>query len=308
VGRARHLALGSDEPDESIARSLEGAAAIARARGTIGDAAELGELSTRATPPAGVEAAHRRGLRAGRDYLAAGDSARAREVAVSLVKAAPPGRRRAEAQLLLGEVEARAGSPPEAIRTLRAGLREAAGEHDLEAQLHQLLALVVRGAEGAGEAGRHASAAVELAERLGDAVLEACALAALAEVRFGRGEPGATDLLPAARSTLPRPLAIRSPSSTRRRLSGTASAGRVRSTRRARSCSRATASRSSATRARPRRLCGISRSRSGGPGAGTSPGSTQNGLALSASCTRTSARRGKSGSSRWPSWPPPAAT
>ena len=63
--RARHLALATLRPDESVAAALEEAAERARARGAPAAAAELAAMSRRLTPPDRTEDATRRGLRGG---------------------------------------------------------------------------------------------------------------------------------------------------------------------------------------------------------------------------------------------------
>ena len=190
VAPARHVALAAGAPRESVASALEQAAGVARGRGAMRDAAELGELAGRSTPRARRADARRRGLRAARDCLAAGDSARAREIALSLPETDGS---RAETFLLLGEIEARAGTPPEAIRYLEEGLRAPSASPEVEVGLRQLLALVIRGAEGVAVAEAHAVAAVEAAERTGDPGLVARALAALSVIRFSGGDPDAVD-------------------------------------------------------------------------------------------------------------------
>src|SRR5439155_6683450 len=49
--RGRHLALGTRDPDESVAETLESAARDASLRGAPEIAAELAELACRLTPP-----------------------------------------------------------------------------------------------------------------------------------------------------------------------------------------------------------------------------------------------------------------
>ena len=48
--RARHAALGSDEPSAAVAAALDAAARHARRRGSIDAAAELAELALSRTP------------------------------------------------------------------------------------------------------------------------------------------------------------------------------------------------------------------------------------------------------------------
>jgi DNA-binding CsgD family transcriptional regulator len=82
---ARHLALATDQPDESVARALEEAALEAQNRGAPSAAAELNLLAARATPPAATEELDKRRHRAMGNLFAAGDVAAARELAERII-------------------------------------------------------------------------------------------------------------------------------------------------------------------------------------------------------------------------------
>src|SRR5262249_25577416 len=71
--RARHLALSTDAPDESVAALLEQAARRASDRGAPELAAEFANRSQRLTPPDEADAAHRRALAAIGYVAAAGE-------------------------------------------------------------------------------------------------------------------------------------------------------------------------------------------------------------------------------------------
>jgi DNA-binding CsgD family transcriptional regulator len=106
-----------------------------------------------------------------------------------LLEQAGPGRPRAEALALLGDLESRAGAMPTAVEHLRDALRESDGDPELELAIHELLAHSLRVTEGLAVAEEHAREAVRIGEQLGDDGLTARALAALAIVRYNHGEP-----------------------------------------------------------------------------------------------------------------------
>jgi DNA-binding CsgD family transcriptional regulator len=155
-------------------------------------AAELGEHALRLTPAHDRADADRRAFAAARANLAAGEVGRARALANELLLRAPAGVERAEALVLMAQVDSeqlRLATP-----LLHEALREAAESPALQASIHQRLSLIVRFTGGLAAAEEHARAAVELAERLEDTGLRAAALAGLAIIRFNAGEPGALAL------------------------------------------------------------------------------------------------------------------
>ena len=103
--RARHLALSSDAPDAAAAAVLEDAATLAAERGASAVAAELAEQAVRLTPPAARDERRRRALAAARAHRAAGEWTRARTIANDLLAEADIGPLRAEALVLLAELE-----------------------------------------------------------------------------------------------------------------------------------------------------------------------------------------------------------
>jgi DNA-binding CsgD family transcriptional regulator len=186
VGRARHLALASREPDAQVAAALDDAAAVAGARGAIGVAAELGEHALRLTPAGAFVDAHRRTIAAARAHFAAGEVERARALAHDLVDRAPVGRLRAEALVACGEMESE--TVYREIALLREALPDAAGRPALQASIHQRLSMDLRFTEGLVAAEEHARASLELANQLRDDGLAADALGVLATLRFNAGE------------------------------------------------------------------------------------------------------------------------
>ncbi len=102
--RAQHLAFGTSEPDEAIARLLEEGAAAARSRGGVSVAAELLERARDLTPPNDAVAARARGIRAAELHCHAGDRARARSLLEELMAEAIAPGQRADALRLLAEL------------------------------------------------------------------------------------------------------------------------------------------------------------------------------------------------------------
>jgi DNA-binding CsgD family transcriptional regulator len=194
VERARHLALEADGPDDVVAQRLDEAADVARTRGAPIAAAELRELALRATRPQDVDDRRGRMLQAARDHLAAGADDRARALGQELLAEAPSGSARAEALVLLSEVEGQEGIVNSEIELLKAASREACASPDLELVIQWKLGNAVRFGEGTGAGMRHARAALQLAERIGDDALTSHALATLAELMGYAGEADAIAL------------------------------------------------------------------------------------------------------------------
>ncbi len=191
VDRGRHLALGTDEPDDELAATLETAASTARDRGMGIAAAELAEHALRLTPPDALDHWHHRAIAAARAHLEAGEGSRARAIAADVLARAPGGAQRAEALVLGSELE----DPGPAVALLKQALAEAAGVPALEAAIHAGLAEVGRATKGRAWAERHARDSLRLAERLHDDALRARALSMLGQDRFERGDPHALDLV-----------------------------------------------------------------------------------------------------------------
>jgi DNA-binding CsgD family transcriptional regulator len=194
VERARHLALAAEGPDFLVARRLDEAAAAARFRGAPIAAAELRELAVRATPSEDADDRRNRLLHAARDHLAAGADDRARALGQELLAAAAAGRERAQALLLLSEVEGQEGVVNAQIELLQAALREADGIPELAIEIQWKLGYAVRFSAGTRAGMSHARAALELAEATGVNTLTSHTLATLAELMGYAGEAGAIAL------------------------------------------------------------------------------------------------------------------
>ena len=192
VHRARHLALGAGAPDAGLAATIESAATLAGDRGASIAAAELADHALRLTSPEDGGERRRRTALAVRAHSAAGDGRLARAMATNAVAEAPAGRARAEALVLASDFE----TPAAAVEMLQDALTQAAGAPDLQATIHAGLAQ--SGYFGlqdrAAFVERHATASLQLAERLDDDALRANALSILALDRFRTGREGALRL------------------------------------------------------------------------------------------------------------------
>ncbi|HJW21379.1 MAG TPA: AAA family ATPase [Candidatus Limnocylindrales bacterium] len=190
VDRGRHLALSTEVPDEDLAAALESAMIAASNRGMPLAAAELAEHAHRLTPTDEVDARHRRAIATGRLHLAAGEGRRARAIAADVLASAPAGPRRAEALVLLSDLE----QPGIALPLLLQALTEAAGAPALEAAIHLDLTNAGRFVKGRRWAERQAQSALRTAAGLNDDTLRANALSILALLRFDRGDAHGLDL------------------------------------------------------------------------------------------------------------------
>jgi DNA-binding CsgD family transcriptional regulator len=187
--RARHLALSVEGPDVAVAVALEEAALLASSRGAPQSAAELWELSRRATPRDRGEDLVHRTHQAGVAHYECGDTSLARSVLEQAVDLSTAGPARARVLLDLGmgigETEGWRG----AWAVFEAALGEAGDDLALRARIEQNLgyAWLFRGDLAASE--RHARAALQLAEELQEPRVMAEAFQAYPFVEFllGRG-------------------------------------------------------------------------------------------------------------------------
>src|SRR5918999_6071441 len=107
--RARHLALGSEGPDEAVAASLEEAASLAERRGAPQDASELLELAWRLTPDDSAAASGRR-FELARALMRAGDYGAAIAFVDGLLREDTTGPLRARALELRAHIHWAAGT------------------------------------------------------------------------------------------------------------------------------------------------------------------------------------------------------
>lgn len=192
---ARHLALSTDAPDNDVAAVLEDAATLAGTRGAPIAAAELAEHALRLAPPGAHADRARRALILARAQRNAGEWARARSVLADLLESARAGPLRAEALVLLAEVE----SERRSIALLEEALREAASSPALQSVIHCRLAWA-----SSDPACDHARRALELAEELDDDQLRRQAYATQAVLGWFAGESDAPEDLPARARDFPR--------------------------------------------------------------------------------------------------------
>jgi DNA-binding CsgD family transcriptional regulator len=182
--RARHLALSQDGPDAGVADALDDAAGLAADRGASAAAAELAEQALRLTPANQDDERHRRGLTAVRAHQAAGEWTRARTIATELLAETEIGPLRAEALVLLAELE----SVDRAAELLEEALHEADARPVLQSLIQCRLALAMRFRKGFGGAREHARAALRIADELDDDALRAGALLQLARLGSSMGD------------------------------------------------------------------------------------------------------------------------
>jgi DNA-binding CsgD family transcriptional regulator/DNA polymerase III delta prime subunit len=194
LARARHLALATPRPDAEIASAVERAATEAASRGASVAAAELAEHALRLTPLAADDDRRRRAIEAARAHLLAGDGRSARAHADRLLATAEKGQQRADALILMSDLEA-AGALERAIALRREALGEAESNPALRAAIHRWLGFEVRSIEGFAAAEQHACSALVLADQLGDDSLRVTSLATLGFLRFNDADPDALELV-----------------------------------------------------------------------------------------------------------------
>lgn len=166
--RALHLALATDSPDASIADELDAVAARVHRRGAPAAAAELSEHACRLTPEDRREQLWAR-VRRGAEYnLAAGETARGRELLEKAVDSRAPGPERADLLVRLGQISYTSGEVPAANALFEQALGEAGDDASPRVAAQQALAFTAMFAGDMRVALEHARAALDGAERLGD--------------------------------------------------------------------------------------------------------------------------------------------
>lgn len=188
--QARHIALGSAGPDADDATALEEAAKHAYVRGAPDAAAELWELSRRATPVEDAEGHRRRGTQASACAFDAGDVAGARLIADQVLSVSPPGEARAD---IFDMVSSFAWYDVIEIRSLlKSGIEEAPDPSGALAAMTADLGWVEIVGGDLRDASKHARRAIEIGERSGDqgAVMVALIAAGHTEFMLGRDPTG----------------------------------------------------------------------------------------------------------------------
>jgi DNA-binding CsgD family transcriptional regulator len=187
IARARHVALATSARDTAVAAELDGAARVATARGAPAAAAELAEHAARLTPQAARDDQLRRLLAAARAHRLAGEWTRARALATRIVDAPSSGAVRAEALMLLSELE----GIERAAALLEEALVHAGARPDLQFAIECRLAWATR---FIGDA-RHTRAALALADQIGDETLRIRARAVEAVLAWFAGDVDAAAVL-----------------------------------------------------------------------------------------------------------------
>lgn len=184
--RARHLALGTEEPDEMVADELEAAAQLAASRGAPAPAALLAEHAARLTPSHARDDRRRRLSDAAERHIASGDRARGRTILEQLVGEVPAGPLRAD--LLWRLADAGGIDFQESIRLAEQALEEAGGDPAVSARIHTALGVFTWIAGDLERSASHSRQAAAHAELAGDDLLVAISLAECshAEVVLGR--------------------------------------------------------------------------------------------------------------------------
>ncbi|MGZ6691196.1 MAG: LuxR C-terminal-related transcriptional regulator [Solirubrobacteraceae bacterium] len=188
--RARHLALGTEVPDGTVASIVAEAARDVRRRGAPDAAAELIELAIRLTPADETDALDRRALELGYYLAEAGDTEPARVVLLTV--ADRPGRLQARALLDLAGLDYWGEGSAPAVARCEQALAAASGERPLEAACHAELAVYCD--FDASRSERHARTALDLLDAEGDdadpdTLIDALLGAARASLLLGRGLP-----------------------------------------------------------------------------------------------------------------------
>ena len=192
--RAWQLAASVDQPDETVAATLEDAARHARARGAPRPAALLLDRARDVTPPNLRDETCRRAIDAAYLHYECGDSPRAEAQLRDVMTQLPAGRNRAAALIPLARVRAYE-ELREAVDLFLQALDEADGDRELLAVAHEGVATCLwRLHERLDEAVDHAELAATLALELGDEALagEALGTRLVVEGLLGRESAAAT--------------------------------------------------------------------------------------------------------------------
>ena len=186
--RARHLALAAEGPDVVVAAALEAAAEQAAARGAPAAAAELYELAVELMP-ADPPLARQRRVRAADFYRLAGAGERAAVLLEHLLTEVPSGAERSD--ILFALALTRRGELSGLIELCSGALAEAADDDARSARILALRSWIYLMKADVRAALSDGRAALEKAERVGDPVLLATAIAELA-----RAEGWAAEITP----------------------------------------------------------------------------------------------------------------
>ena len=187
--RARHLGLAARGPDESVAAAMVEAARRAAARGAQDAAADFMEQAARLTLPGATGDIIRRRLDAADHHVAAGDTARARELLEDVISASDSGVTRARALHRLGRVRLFEGEFGAVPPLLLQALEEVGGDLPLQVAIERDMVFALIQLGTLSELLHHARAGLRAAEASGQEILMAEALdhLCLAEFILGNG-------------------------------------------------------------------------------------------------------------------------
>jgi DNA-binding CsgD family transcriptional regulator len=186
--QARHLALGTVDPDPAVVAVLDRAAESARRRGTPSSSAELFEHALRLTEPDDPARA-RRAIEAADAHFEAGDSGLAFSRLERLIASLPSGGDRGRALWRLAALKGELESAAMTVVLYEEALAESGGDDDLVARINSELAWMTLFTHDVARAAGHAHTAVEHAEMSGRVDVLGESLAALAFVEFVAGLP-----------------------------------------------------------------------------------------------------------------------
>jgi class 3 adenylate cyclase/DNA-binding CsgD family transcriptional regulator/exonuclease VII small subunit len=195
VEAARHLALGTDVANEEVARAVEEAARVARARGAPETAADLAEAASRLTPADNVEQIRLRQVEAGEYHLFAGDRDQARIRFQEAISGAAPGVIRTRATYGLALVHFSDPDHKRGVAALLVAAIEAQDDPLLSATIQSELAVMLSQSGQVRAAERHAHLALVAAESAENDTVLAWALTVLTWVKFVLGRGYARELL-----------------------------------------------------------------------------------------------------------------
>lgn len=185
--RARHLALGTEEPDETVAGELEDAAKLAAARGAPASAALLAEHAARLTPLLADDDRRRRLADSAGHHIASGDRTRGRSILTTLVDEMPAGAARAD--VLWRLADAGGIDLQESIRLCEQALEESGDDPAVCARIHTALGVFTWIVGDLKRSTSHCRQAATYAELAGDDLLVAISLGEVNHAEVVLGEP-----------------------------------------------------------------------------------------------------------------------
>ena len=186
--RGRHLALGTEIPDRSVATALDEAAIAARGRGATEAAALLTEHALRLTPPEDEARLTQRAIDAADSLFLIGETERSHAVVAELAARMPADPSRARVFRRLARARAYTAGFATTESLLTRALADARSDLPTRALLEHDLGEVLLQYGRLDEAKPHCDAALNLAEQLRDTELTRKAQLARDGLYFMRGQ------------------------------------------------------------------------------------------------------------------------